>query len=178
MSRIISAVNEWLGRAVSFLLAAMMLTICYEVVARYFFDRPTTWSMELNTYLLSFYCLLGGGFTLLRNGHVSVDILFSRFHFRTKAVLNCLTSIFFFMFVLGLLWMGWDMAANSWKYHETSGTILDWPLFPTQVMVPVGSFLLLLQGLVKIVADFRTALTGIPPGDAHAGSIFHRKPEE
>jgi TRAP-type mannitol/chloroaromatic compound transport system permease small subunit len=174
MTAIINRVNEWLGKAMSYLLVVMMATICYEVVARYFFDRPTIWSMELNTYLLCIYCTIGGGFTLLRGGHVNVDILYGRFNFRTKAVLSCVTSVFFFMFVLVLVWYGWDMAHKAFKYQETSGTILDWPLFPTKIMVPIGAFLLLAQGVVKFAQDITTAVTGKPPEGEEVKGIFAR----
>lgn len=177
MTRFIDRTNEWIGKAVSYLLAVMMVTICYEVVARYFFARPTLWSMELNTYLLCAYCTLGGGFTLLRDGHVKVDILYGRFHFRTKAILDCLTSFLFFIFVIAILWHGADMAHLAYKFQETSGTILDWPLFPTMVLVPVGALLLLAQGVVKFIEDFRTAVTGIEPEGGESKGIFVQKDE-
>ncbi len=162
----------------SFLLVAMMLTICYEVVARYFFDRPTIWSLELNTYLLCAYAMLGGGFTLLRNGHVNVDILYGRFSVRTKGIINCLTSFFFFIFVIILTWNGYHMTVESIQYHETAGTILDWPLAPTKIMVPIGAFLLLLQGVVRFMEDLTTAVTGRPPKGVEAGGMFSRAKEE
>lgn len=177
MLRFIDRTNEWIGKAVGYLLAVMMVTICYEVVARYFFARPTLWSMELNTYLLCVYCTLGGGFTLLRGGHVSVDIIYGRFHFRTKAILDCVTSFGFFLFVFVILWLGADMAHLAFKYGETSGTILDWPLFPSMVMVPIGAFLLLIQGVVKFIRDFRTAVTGIEPEGIEEGGIFGKREE-
>lgn len=156
----------------------MVVVIAYEVIARYFFDRPTTWSMELSTYLLAVYCMLGGGFTLLRGGHVSVDIIYGRFHYRTKAILSCLTSVLFFIFVIVILWYGWDMAHKAYKYNETSGTIMDWPLLPTIIMVPIGAFLLLLQGIVKLIGDLTTAVTGRPPKEDEAGGLFGRQEED
>ncbi|MBW1788144.1 MAG: TRAP transporter small permease subunit [Deltaproteobacteria bacterium] len=177
MTRFIDRTNEWIGKAVSYFLAVMMVTICYEVVARYFFDRPTLWCMELNTYLLCIYCTLGAGFTLLRGGHVSVDILYGRFHFRTKAILDCVTSFLFFIFVFVILWYGSGMAHVAFKYGETSGTILDWPLFPTIVLVPVGALLLLAQGVVKFIKDFRTAVTGIEPEGGEPEGIFGKREE-
>ena len=178
MTRVINRVNEWVGRAVSFLLVAMMVTICYEIVARYFFNRPTIWSFDVSTYLLGIYCLLGGGFALLRGGHVNVDILYGRFTFRKRAVLDCITSFFFFIFIAVLIWNGWKMSYGSLLQKETSGTLLDWPLFPTMFMVPVGALLLLLQGVVKFVNDLLIAISGELPEGAKAEGIFARSREE
>jgi len=178
LTRVINRVNEWVGRAVSFLLVAMMVTICYEIVARYFFNRPTIWSFDVSTYLLGIYCLLGGGFALLRGGHVNVDILYGRFTFRKRAVLDCITSFFFFIFIAVLIWNGWKMSYGSLLQKETSGTLLDWPLFPTMFMVPVGALLLLLQGVVKFVNDLLIAISGELPEGAKAEGIFARSREE
>jgi TRAP-type mannitol/chloroaromatic compound transport system permease small subunit len=174
----INRVNEWVGKAVSFLLVAMVATICYEVTARYFFNRPTIWSFDISTYLLGIYCLLGGGFALLRGGHVNVDILYGRFTFRKRAVLDCITSFFFFIFIAVLVWNGWKMSYHSFLQKETSGTILDWPLFPTMFMVPTGAFLLLLQGIVKFANDLLTAITGKRPEGVKAEGMFDRSKEQ
>jgi TRAP-type mannitol/chloroaromatic compound transport system permease small subunit len=177
-TRIINKMNQWIGKAVSYLLVPMIATICYDVVMRYFFGRPTIWSFDLNIYLLCTYTLLGGGFTLLRNGHVNVDILYGRFSRRTQAIVACCTSFFFFIFVAVLLWSGWKMAYAALLWHETSGTILDWPIFPTKIMVPAGALLLALQGIVKFIQDFTTAVTGKVPEGATAGGIFAKAGKE
>jgi len=52
MVRFVGRLNEAVGRALRYLLVVMMVTVCYEVMARYFFNRPTVWALELNTYLL------------------------------------------------------------------------------------------------------------------------------
>jgi len=174
-SGMINRVNRALGKAVSFLLVAMIATIGYEVIARYFFNRPTIWSFDLNIYLLCVYSLIGGGFTLLRNGHVNVDIVYGRLSVRTQGILACFTSIFFFIFMGALFWYGAKMAHNAFLWGETSGTILDWPLFPTKIMVPIGAVLLGLQGLVKFWYDIQTAITGKIPEGVEAGGIFARK---
>ncbi|MBU2548204.1 MAG: TRAP transporter small permease subunit [Proteobacteria bacterium] len=175
---IITWLNEELGKAVSYLLILMMISIAYEVIARYFFNRPTSWAMEVSTYLFCTYVLIGGGYTLAKGGHVSVDIVYGRFSTRTKAILACLTSVFFFVFVIVLLWLGWEMAYKSMMQHETSGTQLDWPLWPVKFLVPLASLLLLLQGLAKLITDFQTAITGrAPEGDGGHGGIFARSKE-
>lgn len=159
-TKTITTTNNWVGRITGFLLLPILFSTIYEVVARYFFNSPTIWAMELNTYLFCAYCLLGGGYTLLRGGHVSIDILFEHFSSRTKGIFNCLTSIFTFMFCIVILKYGWDMASMAIKFNETSGSILDWPMAPVMLMVPLGALLLFLQAAVKFKADLKTAISG------------------
>ncbi|MBA7540200.1 hypothetical protein ES705_32494 [subsurface metagenome] len=59
--RLIDRLSQWLGRVSSFLIIAMTLLICYEVVARYIFNRPTIWAHEASAMVFGTYFVLGGG---------------------------------------------------------------------------------------------------------------------
>jgi len=177
LGRVIHAidwVNEQSGRLVSFLAAFMMFSVVYEVIARYIFNRPTIWAMEVNQYLLCGYTALAGGYALLYKSHVNVDILHQRFGVRTRAFLDILTSLFFFTFIFVLIWKSGAMAWETWVYDEHSESLLAAPLFPSKVVIPVGGLLILFQGLAKIIRDLKTLVTGIEEIPSTAG-IFERK---
>ena len=57
----------------------MMLTMSYEVFARYLFNRPTIWVLEVNQYILCFYVALTGGYCMLHDVHVNVEIIYEKF---------------------------------------------------------------------------------------------------
>jgi TRAP-type mannitol/chloroaromatic compound transport system permease small subunit len=160
ISSIVATINEWVGRAVSFLVLAMIATITYDVFARYLFNQPTIWSQDVNNYMLCIYSLLGGGFTLLRGGHVKVDIIYGRLGYRKRAILDSIFSFFFFIFIGVLLIYGWKMAHDALVQKELSPSLIKFPLFPTKVMVPLGAFLVFIQGIVKFINDLIIALTG------------------
>lgn len=163
--RVVSGINSVIGKILRFLLVPLMAIICFDVIARYVFNSPTEWAQELNTYILCFYAILGGGYVMLKGGHVSVELLYDRFSLRTKAVLSCITSVYFFVFVWVVLWYGWDMAISAFHDRETSGALMDWPIYPAKFVVPVAALLLLLQGVVKLIFDIETAVTGKVPED-------------
>ena len=75
------------------ILIAMMLTISYDVIARYAFGAPTKWSLEVNEYFLLAVVYLSGAWTLRVGGHVRVDILLQRLSDRTKTKLEVFDSI-------------------------------------------------------------------------------------
>lgn len=176
--RTVGAVNEWLGKALSFLILGIVGIICFEIAARYFFNRPSLWAEPFSTYLLCICSLLGGGFTLLRGGHVNVDVVYGRFPFRTRAIVACATSFLAFIFVAVLIWMGWKMAYKSLLVNEMAGSVQRWPLFPFKFMVPLGAALLLLQCLARFINDLTGAITGRPPDGVQAQGIFGRGREE
>ena len=151
--RFIDKMNRWIGRIVSYLVIVMILTIMYEVIARYFFGSPTLWVTELNIYVLCGYILLAGGATLADNGHVRVDIFWGTLSTRNKALTDIITSGLLFAFCLALVWKGGEMAIRSFVNSAASAEAMGWPLYPSQFMVPLGGFLLLLQGLAKLWRD-------------------------
>jgi TRAP-type mannitol/chloroaromatic compound transport system permease small subunit len=159
--RAIDWVNEQTGRLVSFLAAFMMFIVVYEVVARYIFNRPTIWAMEVNQYLLCGYTALAGGYALLYGSHVNVDILQQRFGVRTRAFLDILTSFLFFGFIFVLIWKTGAMAWEAWVYDEHSVSLLAVPLFPVKVVIPLGGLLILFQGLAKFIKDLKILVTGV-----------------
>ena len=149
----VDRMNYWIGRVVSYLVIVMMVTIMYEVIARYFFGSPTLWVTELNIYVLCGYILLAGGATLAENGHVRVDVFWSTLSDRKKAFADVITSGLLLAFWMALVWKGWEMTYRSFVDGSTSSEAMGWPLFPSQMMVPLGGLLLGLQGLTKLWRD-------------------------
>lgn len=174
----VDVVNGWIGKVVSYIALIMLVTIVYEVAARYLFNRPTLWVMEYNGYLLCAYSLLAGGYTLLNKAHVSVDVLYGRFHYRTKAVVDCFTWLLFFVFVGTITYLGSHLAYEAFVKREVAASVLETPLFPVKAMIPIGSALLFLQGMVKFLRDVHTAVTGREPEDTGEGGIFGRLKKE
>jgi TRAP-type mannitol/chloroaromatic compound transport system permease small subunit len=158
--KVISRTNEFIGKAISFFILVLIGVIVYEIVVRYLFDSPTIWAHEVSQMVYGAYVILLGGFLQQRNGHVNVEILTEHFSSRTRAIINCFTWLLFFCFAGVLLWKGWEMAWDSFLYRETEPTVFAPPIYPIKMMIPLGAFLLLLQGLVKYIADLRLAITG------------------
>src|SRR5690606_10699476 len=100
-------------------------------------------------------------------GHVNVDLLHSQFGPRVRAVIDIVGSVIFFIFILALLYFGYDMAQESVRSWETSYSAWNPPIWPIKVAIPVGATLLLLQGIVKLLQDIAIAL-----------NLDYYKPEE
>jgi TRAP-type mannitol/chloroaromatic compound transport system permease small subunit len=158
--KVIDRMNELIGKAVSYLVLAFIGVILYEIFVRYLFNSPTIWAHEVSQMLYGTYVILLGGYLQQRNGHVNVDILYNRFTPRTRAIINLFTWLLFFFFCGAILYKGWGMAWDSFKFRETDPTVFAPPIYPLKMMIPLGALLLLLQGLVKYIADIKLAITG------------------
>jgi TRAP-type mannitol/chloroaromatic compound transport system permease small subunit len=104
--------------------------------------------------------ILGGAYTLRAKGHVSMDLFYNKFSERGRAVLDIITFPLFFAFVFTILWYGTLFAARSYASHEASISTWGPPLWPVKLTVPIGAFLLLLEGLAKLFSDIYVAVKG------------------
>jgi TRAP-type mannitol/chloroaromatic compound transport system permease small subunit len=156
----IDAISDWSGKAVAYLVLPGILILSWEVVSRYAFNNPTMWAHGTSQRIFASYYILAGAYVLRHNQHVSVDIVYNRFSLRKKAILSLIGSIFFFTFCGVLLWKGIDFAWTSLSQLEPDETPWRAPLYPFKIMVPLGSLLILMQGLAKFIRDLATAITG------------------
>jgi TRAP-type mannitol/chloroaromatic compound transport system permease small subunit len=158
--RAIDGISEWSGKTVSWLVLILTLIIGYEIVMRYVFNAPTKWSFDISYMLGGSYFLLGEAYTLLKKKHVRIDIFYSRFSERKKALVDILFYlVFFFPLWIGLLYYMIPYVYLSWITDERSMQGYWMPiLYPFKTVMPVGIFLFLLQGAAEFtrsVLNFR-----------------------
>lgn len=151
--RFVEKLTGWTGRIVSLLALAMMLVLVQETVSRYVFGSPTVWSTEMVTFLYGYYIMLGGAYLLRQNAHVRMDLVHGRLSLRNKALLDATFSFLFFLFCGNILWIGAERALESVMVRELSTTAWGPPLYPIRVIVPIGAFLFLLQGLAMLIRN-------------------------
>jgi TRAP-type mannitol/chloroaromatic compound transport system permease small subunit len=155
----VNFINHWVGTVTGFLLPVIILIVSYEVVMRYFFSSPTIWAWDVNIQLFAIMVFLGGGYTLMQNGHVRVDLWYGKLSPRGKAKTDVITSPLFFLFFTILLWKGGEMTLDSIAEREVMSTILAPPLYPLKIIFIAGVFFFFLQGVVQLILDLRTAFS-------------------
>ena len=153
VGNIVSKINENLARVGIIGLVAITIVVTIEVVGRYGFNHPFKWTNELSQYLLAFIALLLGGYALLKGDHIRVDVLYSRFSRRGKAI-NDIITFPLFVFWAGLfVWAAVLWSSRSVAVLQMSGTTWNVPLWPVKLLLPIGAVLILAQGVVKLTRD-------------------------
>lgn len=142
--------NRWAGQLVSFLNLVVMGAVVWEVFCRYLLRSPTTWAMEMNQYFLAALALLAGGYALLDDRHVRVDVLYRRFSPKTKAWIDIISGMLILGLCAVLIWHGSEFALDALRKGKRSMSLLEVPLFPSMALVPLGAMLLGLQALAKM----------------------------
>jgi TRAP-type mannitol/chloroaromatic compound transport system permease small subunit len=159
LSGAIDALNERVGRVVSWLVLATTLVSAANAGMRYAFGMSSNAWLELQWYLFAAIFLLAAGFTLKHNGHVRIDILYGQLSERARAWIDLLGAVVFLLpFSLLLVWFSWFGFVDAWQHSEMSpdsGGLLRWPV---RVLIPLGFALLALQGIsesIKRIAFLR-----------------------
>jgi TRAP-type mannitol/chloroaromatic compound transport system permease small subunit len=146
-------INEWTGKIAAWLIMPLVFIATFEVILRYVFNRPTTWAWDINQWLMAGLTILMGGYILLKNGHVTVDVIVRRLSPRARAIIDLVTFLVFFVGIVALLWAGTGQAWQALMRREESGTIFRGPIYLVKMAWPVGVFMLLLQGVAKFIRD-------------------------
>ncbi|MFC1819475.1 TRAP transporter small permease subunit [Thermodesulfobacteriota bacterium] len=118
------------------------------------------WGTELTQMIFGVYVILSGGHILRWGGHVNVDILYNHFSTRVKAIIDICTFVLFFLFCGMMLLYGGSLAWESLSIWEHSESAWNVPIYPVKMMIPIGAFLLLLQGFAKLIRDILTVIYG------------------
>ena len=156
--RFIDSLSIWTGKLVSVFVGLTILIITYEVVARYVFNAPTVWANEAATFLCGIFAVMGGAYTLCLNGHVNVDVIHMKLSPKTRTIVDLLTFPLFLIYFGTLVWLGYDLFWDSVTTLERSGTSWSPPIYPLKLFIPLSALILLLQGFVKFIQNFRIAL--------------------
>jgi TRAP-type mannitol/chloroaromatic compound transport system permease small subunit len=151
----IDKLSYYSGEFVSYWAVIAVFVYFYEVVARYVFNSPTNWAHEGMFLMFGMQYLIAGSYAMLTDAHVRVDIFYAEWSAMRKAVVDLLTSIFFFIFAGTLLATGWIFAMDATRVGEISFS--EWAIayWPFKWAIFVGGVLLILQGVAKLARDIR-----------------------
>jgi TRAP-type mannitol/chloroaromatic compound transport system permease small subunit len=169
LSALIDALNGRVGRAVSWLILAIVLVSAGNAVVRKVLDVSSNAWLELQWQLFAVVFMLGAAWTFLDNEHIRIDIVNARLPKRVRDWIDLLGHVFFLMpFVLVMLWDGVPFFRRSLAIDEQSPNAGGLPQWPAKLLVPLGFFLLLLQGVSEIVKRV-AVMRGLIP-DPHAAA--------
>ena len=149
----IDAISRAIGKLVSFLILFVIAVVLFEVMMRDILRLPTIWSMEMSQFLFGASFALAGAYTLLHKGHVRMDVIYTRLSQRGQVIMDIITSVFMFIFLVTLIWKGWQFTGRSISLMDRSMSAWAPLLWPTKIMIPLGAALMLLQALAQLIRD-------------------------
>lgn len=148
----IDRISAWSGKAFAWTVVLLTLVVGYEVIVRKA-GAPTNWAFDVAFMLFGVLFMMGGAYTLSRNGHVRGDLLYRTLSPCVQASMDVvLYFVFFIPGIAALVYAGWEFAGKSWALREASSlTGSGLPVYPFKTIIPIAGTFLLLQALAEII---------------------------
>lgn len=150
LANLFERVTRGIGRGVMWLLLAMAFLQFAIVICRYVFGLNSIFVQESITYMHGAVFLLAGGYALLTDDHVRVDIFYREAPPRTRALIDFLGFYLLLLPVcLLMLWTAAPYVASSWRVGEGSAEASGIPvLYILKSFIPAFAVLMSLAGFV------------------------------
>ena len=167
LSRAIDAMNERIAFVADWLVLLSCLISAGNAFSRYAFSISSNAWLEIQWYMFGALVLLGASYTLKRNEHVRVDIVYANVSTRRQIGIDIFGFILFMLpATIIMAYLCWPIFYNSWHMGEISsnaGGLIRWPV---KILLPVGFFLLSLQGISELIKRI-AMITGHMKADLH-----------
>ena len=130
------------------LIVPLMLLTSADVIGRAALARPIPGIVELSSYMLDVFILLGLAYTQQVKGHVRVSMLTSRLPQRAQQSLEIVVTLLSLFIMVLLAWQGWVVGMEETAVSD----MLRIPQRPFKLLVGVAAILLCLELVVDLVS--------------------------
>lgn len=170
LADVLDWINEQIGRRVTLLATVLVLVQFVVVVLRYAYGSSFVWMQESVIYIHATLFMLAISYTFLYDGHVRVDVLYSRWSPRTQAAVDLAGVLLAVLpFCALVIWACWPYVAVSWRMREGPMFVGGIPyLYMLKSLIPAMAVLLAVQG-VSVALRAVLVLAG------RADHVFPRK---
>lgn len=165
----VDRVNDRLGALSAWLFFAIGGMIGYEVVSRYVFNAPTIWAEEMSRFFQLWATYLAVATLLRRRELIRITLLTERLGPGGRRAAEAFALLVIAAFCAVAIWYGTEILLDSVRLGRSTSTLLDVPQWTTEIVIPLGFALLLVQCAVELAR--LAAGRGGPParGPRHPG---------
>lgn len=175
----IDVLNNWAGRIICLLLVPLIFAMVFEVVSRKAFAilnendmgelarqlglGPTLWAYDISRMTGGVMFMGAAGYGLMRGVHIRADFLYRSWSERTQATVDAtLYLAFYFPAMLFFFWSSWQYGIKAFgqdifNFHgweRASDSTWAPVMAPARMFMPIGAFLLFLQGFPELFRAF------------------------
>lgn len=176
LSRLIDGMSNLIGRAMMWFLLATTLISASNAIIRKVFNISSNAFLEIQWYLFAAVFMLGSGYAFMKNAHVRIDFISSKFSARGRNIVDVI-GIIVFVFPLCYLMvkLSWPVFENAWVSGEMSsnaGGLVRWPVYG---VIPLGFTILALQAASELIKRVAFLTGNGPDVLAHDGPSDEEK---
>lgn len=163
----IDRASDLLGTLAAWMFFAVGAMITYEVVARYVFRSPTIWAEEMSRFFQIWATYLAAGYVLRHRELITIEVLTIHLAPPMRRLTETGALAVIMLFCTVAVYYGADTMLESIRLGRATATMLTVPLWMTELAIPFGFGVLLLQAFVELVRVWRAGALSDrrePPG--------------
>ncbi|MFA5664749.1 MAG: TRAP transporter small permease subunit [Burkholderiaceae bacterium] len=160
ISHLIDVINTWIGKTSGWLLLLAVLISAVNAIVRKVFSVSSNAWLDAQWYLFGAVFMLCASYTLLKNGHVRIDLISNRLSKRTRDLIDLFGHLFFLLPLTVLMVIeSAPFALESYHQREGSANAGGLLVWPAKLLILVGFALLFVQAISEIIKRL-AVLTG------------------
>ena len=149
----VDAFNYRIGRFAMYGIFLMMGILLWSSISKTFFN-PSLWTLEMAQFCMVAYYMLGGPYSIQMGSNVRMDLLYGEWDNHRKAQVDAITIIFLIIYLIFMIWGGWESFMYSLSYGgERSSSIWRPYIWPIKLIMLFGLSLMLLQSISEFFKD-------------------------
>lgn len=152
LSRLIDGITSLVGKVMMYFLLATTLISAGNAIIRKLFNTSSNAWLEIQWYLFAAVFMLGSGYAFLKNAHVRIDFISSKFSARGRNIVDVIgILVFVFPLCYMMIKLSWPVFSNAWDSGEMSsnaGGLIRWPVY---ALIPAGFTLLAIQSISELI---------------------------
>ena len=149
----VDSFNYRIGRFAMYGIFAMMGILLWSSISKTFFN-PSLWTLEMAQFCMVAYYMLGGPYSIQMGSNVRMDLLYGEWDNHRKAQVDAITIIFLIVYLIFMIWGGWESFMYSLSYGgERSSSIWRPYIWPIKLIMLVGLSMMLLQSISEFFKD-------------------------
>lgn len=167
LARLIDEMNRRISRIACWLVLLACLVSAGNALTRYGLNLSSNAWLEIQWYMFAAMFMLGTSYTLCKNEHVRVDVVYAHLPTRAQIWIDLIGGILFLLPAAAILtWLSWPVFYQVWVSGEMSSSAGGLVRWPVKLFLPLGFGLLLLQGVSEIIKRI-AMLTGHMEANLH-----------
>jgi len=151
--RFAEGLSRIIGILAMYIFVFLMGMLMYSSATRLFTGTSYIWVVEMAEFTMVSYYMLGGAYSVQLDSHVRMDLFYSRWSHRTRAIVDAVTILLVIAYIVMVIRGGIASTLYAWQYGQKNYSAWAPPLWPIKTIMVVGLVLMLLQLVATFFRD-------------------------
>ncbi len=144
MDKLVRILDVVLKNVLIVLMVALVASVSWQVISRYVFSSPSSWTEEMARFLMIWVSLLGAAYAFRTRAHLGLDLLPKKLTGRSAEILKLFTLLVVVLFAFTVLIVGGGkLVALTWELRQYSA-VLGLPIAFVYSVIPTAGLLICL----------------------------------